>query len=105
MACFAVGLIALALVGGRLIHGTWASVGGMLAGAGLLTFLPQFFTPGPVRIVHGLVLSAGLALLALAPDPAGASAPSQSRSRMKSIAPVSREMSSGSTAGNIAIRN
>ena len=110
MACFAVGLIALALVGGRLIHGTWASgggarLGGMLAGAGLLTFLPQFFTPGPVRIVHGLVLSAGLALLALAPDPAGASAPSQSRSRMKSIAPVSREMSSGSTAGNIAIRN
>ena len=27
MACFAVGLIALALVGGRLIHGTWASGG------------------------------------------------------------------------------
>ena len=58
------------LVGGRLIHGTWPAggwcrAGGALAGAGLLTYLPQFFTAPAVRISHGVILGAGLLLLAL----------------------------------------
>ncbi|MFV0460271.1 MAG: hypothetical protein ACK5MT_16030 [Actinomycetales bacterium] len=66
---FGMGLLALAMVGGRLILGAWASgtlgrTGGILAGLGLLTYLPQFFTPMPVRIAHGVVLGTGLCLLA-----------------------------------------
>ncbi|OLL20207.1 MULTISPECIES: hypothetical protein [unclassified Rhodococcus (in: high G+C Gram-positive bacteria)] len=67
VATFTVGLLLLMLVGGRLAHGTWAAggatrVGGLLAGLGLATYLPQFFTPPEVRMAHGIVL--GLVLLA-----------------------------------------
>jgi len=66
---FTLGLFALVLVGGRLAHGMWRSgavgrLGGLLAGLGLATYLPQFFgTPG-LRVAHGLVL--GLSLLRMA---------------------------------------
>lgn len=52
-------------------------LGAALTGAGLLLFLPQFFTPGPVRISHGVVLAVGAMLLAAgaprsaADEPAG----------------------------------
>jgi hypothetical protein len=68
---FSLGLLALVLVGGRLAHGLWRSgtlarTGGLLAGLGLATYLPQFFLPPAGRIVHGLVLGLGLVLVAVA---------------------------------------
>lgn len=65
---FALGLGALALVGGNLLAGPWrqggvARWGGLLAGVGLLTYLPQFFGPAEVRVGHGLLLGLGLVLL------------------------------------------
>jgi hypothetical protein len=68
---FSLGLLLLVLVGGRLAHGLWwsgrvARTGGLLAGLGLATYLPQFFgTPG-LRVAHGVVLGAGLLLVAVA---------------------------------------
>ncbi|WP_435746241.1 hypothetical protein [Nocardioides sp. SYSU DS0663] len=68
---FSLGLLALLMVGGRLAHGMWRTgpvgrVGGLLAGLGLATYLPQFFgTPG-LRVLHGLVLGTGLLLMAVA---------------------------------------
>lgn len=74
MATFALGLGALALVGGNLVTGSWrqggvARWGGVLAGVGLLTYLPQFFGPAELRVAHGLVLGLGLVLTALALRP------------------------------------
>ena len=56
MTTFALGLLALVLVGGRLAHGLWRSgrlgrTAGILAGLGLATYLPQFFGTPEVRIV------------------------------------------------------
>jgi hypothetical protein len=68
---FSVGLVVLAVVGVLLARGLWHAgslgrVGGLLAGAGLVTYLPQFFgTPG-VRVAHGVMLGAGLLLAAAA---------------------------------------
>jgi hypothetical protein len=39
---------------------------GVLFGLGLALFLPQFFTPPPVRIAHGVLVAAGSIWLALA---------------------------------------
>ena len=66
---FTVGLLLLVLVGGRLVHGTWAAggttrLGGLLAGLALATYLPQFFTTPEVRMGHGIVLGLGLITLA-----------------------------------------
>jgi len=71
MTTFALGLFLLVLVGGRLAHGLWRSgrlarTGGVLAGLGLATYLPQFFGTPEVRIAHGVVLGLGLVLTALA---------------------------------------
>jgi hypothetical protein len=68
---FTLGLFALLLVGGRLAHGMWRTgrlgrTGGLLAGLGLATYLPQFFGTPEVRMVHGLLLGLGLLLMALA---------------------------------------
>lgn len=69
---FGVGLLVLALVGGHLVRATWGAadrvtrLGGALAGLGLLTFLPQFFTAPEVRMAHGVVLGLGLVVLARA---------------------------------------
>jgi len=43
-----------------------ATVPAVLTALGLVLFLPQFFTPAPVRIGHGVLLGVGLAWLALA---------------------------------------
>lgn len=66
---FTAGLLLLVLVGGRLAHGLWhagtaARTGGVLAGLGLATYLPQFFTAPEVRVAHGVLLGAGLLLVA-----------------------------------------
>lgn len=68
---FSAGLLLLVLVGGRIVHGTWAAggttrVGGLLAGLGLATYLPQFFTAPAMRMSHGVILGIGLVLLARA---------------------------------------
>ncbi|MBE7323833.1 hypothetical protein IEQ44_04115 [Nocardioides sp. Y6] len=69
---FTLGLLALVLVGGRLVHGLWAAgttvrAGAVLACVTLATYLPQFFLPPAGRIAHGLVLAAGLLLVAYGP--------------------------------------
>lgn len=66
---FSVGLLLLVLVGGRLVHGTFAAggttrAGGVLAGLGLATYLPQFFTAPEIRMAHGMLLGLGMLLLA-----------------------------------------
>ena len=66
---FGVGLLLLMLVGGRLVHGTWAAggatrLGGLLTGVCLATYAPQFFATPEVRMAHGMVLGLGLLVLA-----------------------------------------
>lgn len=68
MTTFAIGLLLLLAVGIRLALGFWRSgtvgrLGGLLAGAGAVTYLPQFFGTPALRIGHGLVMGAGLVLL------------------------------------------
>lgn len=70
MTVFGVGLLLLAVVGLRLARGLWhagttARTGALLTAVGLVTYLPQFFGTPEVRIAHGLVLGAGLLLVAL----------------------------------------
>lgn len=72
LAMFTVGWAAFAAVGIRLIVLARRAVGtsrwGLaLTGVALLTYLPQFFLPPAGRVAHGLLLAAGLALLALLP--------------------------------------
>ena len=64
MTTFALGLFVLVLVGGRIAHGMWRSgrvgrTGGILAGLGLATYLPQFFGTPEVRVAHGARARAG----------------------------------------------
>lgn len=66
---FGAGLVAVALAGCLLAAASWPvggglRLGGLLTAAGLLTYLPQYLAPAPLRIAHGLVLGAGLLLLA-----------------------------------------
>src|SRR5690606_38666479 len=68
---FGGGLLTLAVSGVLAAIGVWRSAtlprsAGLLFAAGLALFLPQFFTPAPVRIVHGALLGLGLAWLAVA---------------------------------------
>jgi hypothetical protein len=70
LAMFTVGWAAFAAVGIRLIvlarrAGGASRWGLALTGIALLTYLPQFFLPPAGRVSHGLLLAAGLALLAL----------------------------------------
>ena len=46
--------------------GTLGRTGGLLAGLGLMTYLPQFFGTPALRVSHGLVLGLGLVLMAVA---------------------------------------
>lgn len=78
--CFAVGLILLA-VGAVLVavavwrSGTVNRYSGLAFAAGFVLFLPQFFTPAPVRIAHGVLMLVGLVWLAIAAAPTTAPAP------------------------------
>jgi hypothetical protein len=68
---FAIGLLLLVPVGWRIARGLWqagriARYGGLLAGIGLATYLPQFFGSPGLRMAHGLVLGLGLVLMAVA---------------------------------------
>jgi hypothetical protein len=71
MTLFGIGLVLLAVTGVLIARGAWTSgvlsrLGGMVVAAGLVTYLPQFFGPAPVRMAHGLVLGAGLVILGIA---------------------------------------
>jgi hypothetical protein len=64
--CFGLGLLLLAAAGVAIAVATWASSSsrrwlGIPVGLGLLTYLPQFFTPDVVRQVHGIVLALAIA--------------------------------------------
>lgn len=61
---FAAGLLALA-VGAVLVALRVRRPSGWVFAAGFVLFLPQFFTPAPVRIAHGVLMLAGLVWLAL----------------------------------------
>jgi hypothetical protein len=68
---FGAGLILVA-VGGVLAavavwrSGVLAKASGLAYAAGMVLFLPQFFTPAATRIGHGILLGAGAAILAVA---------------------------------------
>ncbi|MGW5241643.1 hypothetical protein ACWEOW_22140 [Monashia sp. NPDC004114] len=71
MTLFGIGLVLLAVTGvlvarGARSGGGLSRVGGLVVAVGAVTYLPQFFGPAPVRMLHGLVLGAGLALLGVA---------------------------------------
>lgn len=70
MTLFALGWVALAVAGVRLVllarARTGLARGGLvLTGLALATYLPQFFVPAPGRVLHGLVAAAGLLALAV----------------------------------------
>lgn len=56
---FGVGLVALA-VGAVLVALAVRRTSAMVFAAGFVLFLPQFFTPAPVRIAHGVLMLVGL---------------------------------------------
>jgi hypothetical protein len=66
---FGVGLVTLAvgavLVAVRMWEST-AKYAAVVFAAGFVLFLPQFFTPAPVRIAHGVLMLVGLVWLGLA---------------------------------------
>lgn len=75
---FGIGLLAVAGAGVALAIATWrggalARTAGLATGAGLVLYLPQFFGTPVLRVGHGLLLGAGLLLLAagLAQRPGG----------------------------------
>lgn len=70
VATFALGLLALAIAGGRIAWSAWSGTGAarasaVVAGFGLATYLPQFFLPPSGRIAHGVILGAALVVLAV----------------------------------------
>jgi hypothetical protein len=67
MTTFGIGLLLLAAAGVALAAGTWrtrARWGGVLVGAALVLYLPQFFAPPAARVAHGALLGVGCLLLA-----------------------------------------
>ncbi|QKW40901.1 hypothetical protein HUT06_36485 [Actinomadura sp. NAK00032] len=71
---FAVGLLTLAVGAVLVAVAVWRSAdvnkyGALAFAAGFVLFLPQFFTPGPVRIAHGVLMLVGLVWLAIAAAP------------------------------------
>jgi hypothetical protein len=68
---FGIGLLLLAVTGVLIARAAWsggtlARLGGLAVAAGTVTYLPQFFGTPQVRMVHGLLLGAGLAVLGVA---------------------------------------
>jgi hypothetical protein len=71
--CFGLGLVLLAAAGVAVAVSTWRSSTSrrwvaIPFGLGLLTYLPQFFTPGIVRQAHGIALALAIALWLLRRD-------------------------------------
>ena len=69
VATFGAGLLLLAVAGVLIARRLWADdlrVAAILVGVGLLGYLPQFFTPAPVRILHGILLGLGLLVTGIA---------------------------------------
>lgn len=66
---FGVGLLLIA-VGALMVTVAWWREGGfarwgsLIFGVAFALYLPQFFTPGPVRIAHGALTAAGCLMLA-----------------------------------------
>lgn len=83
--CFGVGLLLLAAAGVAIATTTWRSGTslrwlGVPVGLGLLTYLPQFFTPNVIRQAHGVALALTLALwLLLREDSPATPAPAQAQ--------------------------
>ena len=68
VALFAGGLVVMAVGGVLLGIALWrrsARAAGVLLAVGLVLYLPQFWFPPAGRVLHGVVLAAGLLLLAL----------------------------------------
>jgi hypothetical protein len=68
---FGVGLILLAVAGILAAIAVWRSgvlpkAAGVLFGAGLVLYLPQFFGPAALRIAHGILVVVGCLVLAAA---------------------------------------
>lgn len=68
---FGAGLLLLAAGGVLTARAVWRSgpvsrLGGLLTATGLVLYAPQYLAPAGLRITHGVVLGAGLVLLALA---------------------------------------
>jgi hypothetical protein len=93
MLTFGAGLVALGVTGDLLAlqtarEGRIRGIGAVLTASALVLYLPQFFTPGPVRIAHGLILGVGLVTLGLTTPRSSAGAtpdamPNRSRPRPK----------------------
>ncbi len=71
MTLFGIGLALLAVTGvliarGARRGGPLERISSLAVAFGMVTYLPQFFGPPPVRMIHGLVLGAGLAVLGFA---------------------------------------
>ena len=69
MTIFAAGLLLLAAAAIMAATAVWRShvlprTSGILFATGLALFLPQFFSPAPVRMAHGILLAAGSIVLA-----------------------------------------
>lgn len=65
---FGAGWIVLAVAGVTVARGLWlrgARTGAALLGAGMVLYLPQFFGPPWLRIAHGVLLGAGLVIVAV----------------------------------------
>ncbi|WP_422772096.1 hypothetical protein ACN28C_03075 [Plantactinospora sp. WMMC1484] len=65
---FVLGLLALAVAGVCTAAAVWRSgtlyrPSGLLFAAGFVLFLPQFYTPAPIRIAHGVLVAVGAAWL------------------------------------------
>lgn len=93
MTTFALGLLALVLVGARVVIGMWRTgglgrAGGLLTGLGLATYLPQFFLAPELRIAHGVLLGAGLLLMAAATQVRRGPAPEFGRDSAPESAPA-----------------
>ncbi len=66
---FGAGWIVLAVAGVTVARALWlrgTHTGAALLGAGMVLYLPQFFGPPWLRITHGVLLGAGLVIVAVA---------------------------------------
>lgn len=68
LAMFGAGWIVLAVAGVSVARALWlggARTGATMLGAGMVLYLPQFFGPPWLRITHGVLLGAGLVIVAV----------------------------------------